>query len=61
MDVDPAVAAARAEKDRELAARFSQATAELQFVGLIKPVKKRSRGDAVQRAVHMPAPLMGDV
>jgi hypothetical protein len=61
VDVDPAVAAARAEKDRELAARFSQATAELQFVGLIKPVKKRSRGDAVQRAVHMPAPLMGDV
>jgi len=58
---DPAVAAARVEKDGLLAARFSQATAELQFVGLIKPLKNRSRGDAVQRAVHMPAPLMGDV
>jgi Origin recognition complex winged helix C-terminal len=59
--VDPTVAAAKAENDRILAARFSQATAELQFIGLIKPLKKRSRGDAVQRAVHMPAPLMGDV
>ncbi|KAG7671721.1 hypothetical protein Ndes2526B_g07385 [Nannochloris sp. 'desiccata'] len=59
--VDAAVAAARAEKDRLLAARFSQATAELQFIGLIKPLRNRSRGDAVQRAVHMPAPLMGDV
>jgi len=61
VSVDPAVAAAKAEKNRLLAARFSQATAELQFVGLIKPQKNRSRGDAVQRAVHMPAPLMGDV
>jgi hypothetical protein len=38
----------------ELAARFSQATAELQFVGLIKPAKRR-RGDCVARLVHMPA------
>jgi chemotaxis protein histidine kinase CheA len=39
---------------RELAARFSQATADLQYVGLIKPAKRR-RGDYVQRMVHMPA------
>lgn len=45
-----------AEKKRrqELAARFSQATAELQYVGLIKPARRR-RGDYVQRVVHMPA------
>lgn len=35
---------------RELAARFSQATADLQYVGLIKPAKRR-RGDYVQRWV----------
>ena len=39
---------------REVAARFSQATAELQYLGLVKPAKKR-RGDYVQRLVHMPA------
>lgn len=39
---------------RELAARFSQATAELQYVGLIKPSRRR-RGDYVQRLVHQPA------
>lgn len=45
------------QKRRELAARFSQATAELQYVGLIKPAKRR-RGDYVQRTVHMaPPPL----
>lgn len=48
--------AAAAEKRlrRELAARFSQATAELQYVGLIKPARRR-RGDYVQRTVHQPA------
>lgn len=39
---------------RELTARFSQATAELQYVGLIKPARRR-RGDYVHRVVHMPA------
>lgn len=39
---------AAAQQQRELAARFSQATAELQYVGLIKPAKRR-RGDYVQR------------
>ena len=39
---------------RELAARFSQATSELQLLGLIKPARRR-RGDFVQRLVHMPA------
>ncbi len=39
---------------RELTARFSQATAELQYVGLIKPARRR-HGDYVQRVVHMPA------
>lgn len=41
-------------RQRELAARFSQATAELQYIGFIKPARKR-RGDFVQRVVHMPA------
>lgn len=48
--------AAAASKARrlELAARFSHAAAELQYVGLIKPAKRR-RGDFVQRVLHMPA------
>ncbi len=41
---------AAAALQRELAARFSQATADLQYVGLIKPAKRR-RGDFVQRWV----------
>lgn len=44
---------------QELAARFSQATAELQYVGLIKPAKRR-RGDFVQRVVHFPAAGLED-
>jgi len=44
---------------QELAARFSQAAAELQFVGLLRQAKRR-RGEHVQRAVHMPADLMGE-
>lgn len=40
---------------REVAARFMQATSELQFVGLIRPAKRRRRGAYVQRLVHMPA------
>lgn len=47
-------AALSAEQAREVAARFSQATAELQYVGLIKPARRR-RGDYVQRTAHMPA------
>ena len=48
-------AAAEAKRlRRELAARFSHATAELQYIGFIKPSKRR-RGDYVQRTVHMPA------
>ena len=43
-----------AANQRELAARFSQATAELQFVGFIRPAKRR-RGDYAQRMIHMPA------
>ncbi len=43
-----------AQQAREVAARFSQAAAELQYVGLIKPAKRR-RGDYVQRTAHMPA------
>lgn len=39
---------------QEVVARFMQATAELQLVGLIKPTKRR-RGTYVQRLVHMPA------
>ena len=46
--------ALRQQRQRELAARFTQATAELQLAGLIRPAKKR-RGDFVQRLVHMPA------
>ena len=46
--------AERKAQAREVAARFSQATAELQYLGLVKPAKKR-RGDYVQRLVHMPA------
>lgn len=42
------------EQEKILAARFSQAAAELQLVGLIKPVTKR-RGDFVVRTVHMPS------
>lgn len=49
-----AAAAADKKRRRELAARFSQATAELQYVGLVKPAKRR-RGDFVQRTVHQPA------
>lgn len=49
-----AAAAAAKKWRRELAARFSQATAELQYAGLIKPAKRR-RGDFVQRTVHQPA------
>ena len=49
-----AVDGERARRLRELAARFTQATCELQLVGLIKPAKRR-RGDYVQRCVHMPA------
>jgi len=48
-----------AVRTHELAARFSQAAAELQFVGLLRPTKRR-RGDHVQRAAHMPASLMGE-
>ena len=48
-------------KQRELTGRFGQAAAELQFMGLIKPGKRRARENTVQRAMHMPAPLMGDV
>lgn len=47
-------AAVAAQQAREVAARFSQATADLQYVGLIKPAKRR-RGDYVQRTAHMPA------
>jgi Origin recognition complex winged helix C-terminal len=54
-----AVPSLDASKRKELAARFAQATAELQFVGLIKPAKRR-RGDYVQRGVHMPAAGMQD-
>ena len=39
---------------RELAARFSQATAELQLVGLIKPHTRKQKSDSIQRLVHMP-------
>lgn len=45
---------AQRARQRELAARFSQATAELQLVGFVKPAKRR-RGDYVQRVAHMPA------
>lgn len=46
---------------RELAARFSQAAAELQFLGLIKPAKRHARGgEMVVRTMHMPAAMMGD-
>lgn len=45
---------AERKRRRELAARFSQATAELQYIGVIKPAKRR-KGDFVQRVVHMPA------
>lgn len=38
----------------EVAARFSQATAELQFLGLIRPATRR-KAEMVQRCVHMPA------
>jgi hypothetical protein len=51
--------AAAAARARELAARFSQAAAELQFVGLLKPSRKR-RGEHVQRVVHMPAAALGE-
>ena len=48
-------------KNQELAARFSQATSELQFMGLIKPAKRHARGgEGVVRTMHMPAPLMGE-
>ncbi|KAL4437146.1 hypothetical protein ABPG75_004285 [Micractinium tetrahymenae] len=43
-----------AQQARTVAARFSQAAAELQYVGLIKPAKRR-RGNYVQRMAHMPA------
>ena len=46
------------EWKKEMAARFSQVAGELQFIGLIKPGLKRSRGEVVHRAVHMPAPLL---
>ncbi len=47
-------AAEAAARRRELVARFSHAAAELQFVGLLRPARRR-RGDAVERVVHMPA------
>lgn len=43
----------------EVLARFSQAVAELQYIGMVRPAKKR-RGDHVQRAVHMPSSLLED-
>lgn len=46
-------------RDQEMAARFSQAAAELQFVGFLKPRMKRRRGETVSRSVHMPAVLLG--
>lgn len=46
--------AASAAERTEVAARFYQATAELQFLGLIKPSSKR-KVEAVHRCVHMPA------
>lgn len=52
---DSAAAALR----RELRARFSQATQELQYVGLIKPAKRR-RGDYVQRWVARVGRLLGE-
>ena len=51
-----AAGGAAAQGDAELAARFSQATCELQFVGVVRPAKRRRGGDFVQRAMHMPAP-----
>eukprot|EP00887_Chlorella_sp_A99_P005249 scaffold1.g5249.t1 len=41
--------------DRQVQALFTQATCELQFLGLIKPAKRRRGGTFVQRLVHMPA------
>jgi hypothetical protein len=43
------------EQEKILAARFSQAAAELQLVGLIKPLQKKKKGDFVVRTVHMPS------
>lgn len=41
------------DKMMECAARFSQAAAELQYMGVIRPATRR-RGDFVQRCMHMP-------
>lgn len=40
-----------------LVARFCQATAELQYMGLLKPATKGGK-EVVLRAVHMPAPVL---